>query len=108
MKASAIRRAAFLLLLPLAGCGSTFSGASGPSAYAAMSCSDLNVALGSSSIGVSREAISRGRISNTNIPFWVPGGHKAIEALKNRQTRKIDTLQAETAAIAAERDRRCR
>lgn len=98
---------AFLLGLPLlAACGSMKS--VDPSQYASMNCTELNVALGELAKGVTSTAISRGNISNARIPFWLPGGQKAVSVLKDRRTAEIERLQAQEAAIEASRKQRCR
>ncbi|MBR2686817.1 MAG: hypothetical protein IKE42_03125 [Aquamicrobium sp.] len=108
MKAIAPRplASAFLLGLPLlAGCGSMRS--VDPAQYASMNCAELNVALGELATGVTSTAISRANISNTRIPFWLPGGQKAVSVLKDRRTADIERLQAQEAAIEASRRQRC-
>jgi hypothetical protein len=41
------------------------------------------------------------------IPFWVPGGTKAVSIIKNRQTAEIEKRQGEQAAMYDARKRRC-
>lgn len=96
----------FALLL-LAGCASP-AGPADPAGYAATSCADLDVAIGDTSKRISSVAIARGKIDRLNIPFWVPGGDKAVTALKNRRTRKIEQLEGQLAAMRNERQARCR
>ena len=107
MKAIGLRfpATAFLLGL-LVGCGSMKS--VDPSQYASMDCSGLNAALGVVATDVTRNAFSRGTISNADVPLWLPGGQKAVSLLKDRRTAEIERLQAQGAAIEATRNRRCK
>jgi hypothetical protein len=93
----------------LTGCASSFGSAKpvDPAKYAAMSCPDLNSALGGTSKGISATAISRGKVSQWSVPFWVPGGTKAVSAIQERQTGKIERLQGEERAIYSARQSRC-
>ena len=70
-------------------------------------CAAVNVAIGETSKELSAAAVSRGKIENFDVPFWVPGGTKARAALADRQTRKIEELEAELAAQRQERAARC-
>ena len=85
-----------------AGCttGGSTGGASTP-------CTDLNVSIGETSKELSAAAISRGKISSFNVPFWVPGGARARSALEDRQTRKIEGLETELTQKRQERKARC-
>lgn len=107
MKAIGFRclASAFLLGL-LAGCGSMKS--VDPSQYASLDCSGLNAALGVVAGDVTRNALSRGAISNADVPLWLPGGQKAVSLLKDRRTAEIERLQAQGAAIEAARNSRCK
>ena len=92
----------------LAGCASTFGGASvDASAYASMSCNELNAMLGSVSKELSRTAITRGKVARTDIPSWVPGGTRVASKVIDRQTAKIEGLQQQERAISSARDRSC-
>ncbi|MBN9242900.1 MAG: hypothetical protein J0I98_08910 [Mesorhizobium sp.] len=95
-----------ILASALAGCATTGSPA-GPAAYADATCADLNATVGATSKDISAAAIGRGRIDRYNVPFWVPGGQRAITALKDRQSRRIDTLEDSLAAQIAARRGRC-
>lgn len=79
----------------------------GSSNYDAMTCADLNIAMSDASKAVTQAAIARGNIDHASIPFWVPGGARAVSALKNRQTRQIERLQDQEAVIEAARKQRC-
>jgi hypothetical protein len=94
------------MLVILAGCAAT-PGRVDALAYATTSCADLDVAIGGTSKSISSVAITRGKIDRLNVPFWVPGGDKAVSALRDRQSRKIETLQGELAAMRSERQARC-
>lgn len=92
------------VLLPvLAGCAT----GSGSAAGASATCADLNVAIGETSKDLSAAAISRGKIDRFKVPFWLPGGSKAVSALKDRQTRKIDNLENELSQQRQRRQARC-
>lgn len=100
--------ALFLALASATGCAS--QGASGrvnQSQYAVTSCNDLNNAIGKTSANISTTAINRGKVSQWNIPFWAPGGAKAVSAIKSRQSAKIDQLQQEQAALITARRHQC-
>jgi hypothetical protein len=102
----ALRTAGLCALVGLAGCASTVKGP-GPLGYAATSCPDLNVMIGDTSKSISSVAISRGKIDRLNIPFWVPGGDKAVSVLKDRRTRKIEKLEEQLEAMRSARRARC-
>ena len=90
-----------MLAVLLTGC------ASGSTGGANTPCADINVSIGETSKDLSAAAISRGKISNFDVPFWVPGGTKARSALEDRQNRKIEGLETELAAKRQERASRC-
>jgi len=95
------------VLLPmLAGCASS-GGSADPAAYAGETCADLNVAIGATSKEITSAAVSRGRIDRLNVPFWLPGGTRAVTALKDRQTRRIEGLEGNLAAMRQARKARC-
>lgn len=103
-------RAAALLALPVvaSGCASAVAtGTVDAARYEAMSCEDLNVAMGEKASDLSKTAISRGRAEKIAIPNWLLGGKRAVGAVTNRQTTRIERLQAEEAAIYEARKRRC-
>jgi outer membrane murein-binding lipoprotein Lpp len=94
----------------LAGCASSLgsSGKIDPAKFDAMSCADLNTEIGKTAIAISDAAVRRGKINRFNVPLWVPGGAKAVTALKNRRTTQIERLQAKQKALEAARKLRCR
>lgn len=96
-------------MLFAAGC-STFSRppTADPAAYAAQSCNELNREIAAVSGDISRTAITRGRVTQTNIPTWVPGGERIATAVVDRQTARIDGLQEQERAMAAARASTCR
>ena len=103
-----LRRAALIaLLLVPAGCASQAGPASRMS-YAKESCADLNASIGDTSKTITSVAVRRGKVDRLNIPPWVPGGEKAVTAVKNRQTRKIERLETNLDAMRGERQSRCR
>jgi hypothetical protein len=109
MKKASTRPAGWMFALcVLAGCSSTFSSASvDASAYAAMSCSELNAMLRSVSRELSQAAINRGKVARTDIPTWVPGGKNVASKVIDRQTAGIEALQQRERAVASARDRNC-
>src|SRR5690606_14538747 len=92
----------------LAGCSSTAGrGSVDPSAYAAMNCNELNNTLAGVAGNISQTAINRGKVTQTNIPNWIPGGTRVAAAVVDRQTARIGKLQEQGDAIALARDRAC-
>ncbi|WP_432285759.1 hypothetical protein SLT36_03025 [Aminobacter sp. BA135] len=113
MKAIALasaRTALFLALAATAGCvsGPGSVGPVDPLKYDAMACAELDVVMGTTASSISRTAISRGTVGQWNVPAWAPGGTKAITAIQDRQTARIDGLRQEQAAIDSVRKRKCR
>jgi hypothetical protein len=105
---STLRRIAFAtILLAPAGCASQVGPASRMS-YARETCPDLNASIGDTSKTITAVAVRRGKVDRLNIPFWVPGGEKAVTIVKNRQTRKIGRLETDLDAMRGERQDRCR
>lgn len=104
-----LRLASGSLLLLATGC-STLSRAPAvdPAAYAAKSCNELNDQIAAVSTDISRTAITRGRVTQTNIPTWVPGGQRVAAAVVDRQTVRIDGLQEKERAMTAARAGTCR
>lgn len=98
--------ALFLALVSTAGCASRV--VIDPSKYSTMSCAELNTAIGAASKDISTTAISRGKVGHWNVPLWAPGGSRAVAAIRERQTVRIERLQEQEAAINAARKRRCR
>jgi len=97
-----------LALLALGGCASTLGGGSvEPSAYAVMGCNELNFEVANVSAEISRVAVARGKVANTNVPTWVPGGRRVATAVVDRQTARIDSLQQQEQAVVAARNRNC-
>jgi hypothetical protein len=92
----------------LTGCSSIAGRTSvDPSAYAAMNCNELNSALANVAIQISQTAINRGKVAQTDIPRWVPGGARVASAVTDRQTAKIENLQQQEDTIISARDRNC-
>lgn len=100
-----LRATSFFAFILLVGCAS--HGGTDPLGYATTSCADLNVAIGDTSKTISAVAISRGKIDRLNIPFWVPGGNKAVSVLKDRRTSKIEKLEEQLEAVRSARRARC-
>ena len=97
-----------VVLFLLAGCSSTVGrGSVGPSAYAAMNCNELNDQVARTAGQISQTAINRGKVTQTNIPGWVPGGRRVASAVTDRQTAKIVRLQEQQNVVASARDRSC-
>jgi len=71
------------------------------------SCATLNREIGENAKGISAVAISRGKVDSLDVPFWLPGGAKAVSAIKNRQTAKIEKLQSEQSKMLADRRLEC-
>jgi hypothetical protein len=94
-----------VFLALLTGCAGR--GSLDPSAYAAMDCNELNETLSGVSASISQTAISRGRVAQTNVPSWVPGGTRVATAVTNRQTTRIEGLQERERAIVSARDSAC-
>lgn len=110
MQAKVITLAALLVALTATGCASQIgtSGKIDAASYAAMSCTELNNAVGANSKQISATAISRGKVSKWKVPFWAPGGDKAVTVIQDRQTARIERLQGEQAAIESVRVNTCR
>ena len=110
MQRKAVRPVALALVVGTAsGCASQFNPQrTDPAAYASMSCNQLNDAIGRTSQDISAAAISRGKTASWNVPIWAPGGAKAVALIKDNRTAKIETLQAQQAALDAARRRNCR
>lgn len=96
-----------LVCCMLGGC-STAGRTVDPSAYASMSCPELNEQVGHVSAEISNTAIVRGRIARTDIPRWIPGGRSVGSRLVDRQSTKIEEFQQRERALVAARDRNCR
>ncbi|EXL10025.1 hypothetical protein [Aquamicrobium defluvii] len=78
-----------------------------PAAYQSASCVDLDTSIGMNSREISATAVRRGKVDSWEPPFWLAGARRGAEAVKNRQTAKIDRLQQQGTAMTAERARRC-
>lgn len=91
---------AVLAAVALSGCAST----GGPDTP----CAKLNREIGDNSQAITGVAINRGKVDNLSVPFWVPGGTKAVSVITNRQTAKIEKLQADQSTTIAERNQTCR
>lgn len=72
------------------------------------SCADLDIAIGSTAKQISAVAMRRGNVRSYDVPFWLLGANRARQALVDRDTRKVEELQATQTQLTAERDRRCR
>jgi hypothetical protein len=88
-----------ILAAALAGCAST----GGPET----ACANLNRDVGENAKGISRVAISRGNVDALSVPFWVPGGKKAVTVITDRQTARIEKLQARQTTLLADREQSC-
>jgi outer membrane murein-binding lipoprotein Lpp len=110
MSPSAGRLLPVLASIVLAGCASSLgsSGQADPAKFDTMSCTDLNTEIGKTAVAISDSAVRRGKISRFNVPLWVPGGTKAVSALKNRRTTQIERLQTKQDALETARKQRCR
>ena len=92
----------------LAGCSSLAGrGSVDPSAYASMDCNELNEAVAKTATSISQTGITRGKVAETNIPRWVPGGRRVATKVTDRQTARIERLQEQQSAIVSARDRAC-
>jgi hypothetical protein len=97
-----------VILFMLSGCSSLAGrGPVDASAYAAMNCNELNETLAKTATSISQTAITRGKVAQTNIPTWLPGGARVASAVTNRQTAKIERLQQQEGAIVSARDSAC-
>ena len=97
-----------VVLFLLAGCSSTVGrGPVDPSAYAAMDCIELNDQVAKTAGALSQTAINRGKVTQTDIPAWLPGGRRVATAVTDRQTARIERLQEQQGAVTTARDRSC-
>ena len=110
MQAKVFTLTTLLAASAVAGCASQVgtSGKIDAASYAAMSCTELNNAIGANSKQISATAISRGKVSKWKVPFWAPAGDKAVTVIQDRQTARIERLQGEQAAIESVRANTCR
>lgn len=92
------------IVVALAGCS---SGPISASNHTSATCDDLNQAIGGNSKEITSTAVNRGKVDNLSLPPWIPGGEKARSVIKNRQTAKIERLQAEQSGMRASRAQRC-
>ncbi|WP_137932209.1 hypothetical protein [Mesorhizobium comanense] len=95
-----------IAVLVISGC-SSIGGTTDSAKYDAMSCTDLNSALGENAGEISQTAISRGKVANTSVPRWLLGGSKVKTAVANRETARIDRLKQQQDALLAARARKC-
>jgi hypothetical protein len=72
-----------------------------------MDCNELNQTLAKTATSISQTAITRGKVAQTNIPRWIPGGTRVATAVTDRQTTRIERLQGEERAIVSARDSAC-
>ncbi|WP_269932988.1 hypothetical protein [Aminobacter sp. HY435] len=63
--------------------------------------------MGDTAKAISATAISRGKVSKWKVPFWAPGGEKAVALIQEGQTAKIDRLRLEQDAIESARRTTC-
>ena len=92
----------------LAGCSSLSGrGPVDPSAYASMDCNQLNDTVARTATSISQTGITRGKVAETNIPRWVPGGARVATKVTDRQTARIERLQEQQSATVSARDRAC-
>ena len=91
----------------LAGCSTGMSRAADPASYTAMNCNELNRLLGKVSSDLSQRAIARGKVEQTDIPRWIPGGRRVASKVVERQTARIENIQQRERVIASARDRAC-
>ena len=101
---AALRAISVVLASGLTGCAA----GGGSADIANATCPDLNVSIGETSKELSAAAITRGKIGQFSVPFWLPGGRKAVSALEDRQTRKIEGLETELETARSARRARCR
>lgn len=78
-----------------------------PSAYAAMNCNELNASVATVSNNISRTAITRGSVIQTDVPNWVPGGKRVATAVVERQTARIEGMQEQERAMVSARSGAC-
>lgn len=71
-------------------------------------CATINREIGDNSQAITGVAVRRGTVDKADVPFWVPGGTKAVSVITSRQTAKIEKLQAEQSTMRADREQRCR
>lgn len=90
----------------LAGCASIGIG-TGSRNPEAMACNEIDTAIGNNAKEISAVAINRGKVDNFSAPFWVPGEERAKSAIRQRQTARIEKLQAEQSAMRTSRTQRC-
>lgn len=90
------------------GCSSLGSGPADPAAYSAMDCAELNDRMRSTSSEISRTAITRGKVENTSVQHWIPGGTKVATAVADRQTKRIESLRDRERIITESRTGNCR
>ena len=95
-----------IALFLVAGC-SSIGRTVDPAKYDSMSCTELNSALGGIASDISQTAITRGKVANTSVPRWLPGGSRVKTAVADRETARIDQLKQQEEAIASARARRC-
>jgi hypothetical protein len=89
------------------GCASPFHASVDTARYDNMSCVELNEAIGAVATEISQTAITRGKVAQTNSPTWLWGGRRVASTVTANQTRKIEQMRQEEAAIRAARGRRC-
>jgi hypothetical protein len=73
-----------------------------------LSCQQLDEAIGQLALQISDTAVARGKADPASVPFWIPGGAKAVSAIRDRQTRKLERLQDQQKRLTQARGTRCR
>ncbi|MER9298551.1 hypothetical protein NKI38_18935 [Mesorhizobium sp. M0621] len=99
--------ALMIALFLVAGC-SSIGRTVDPAKYDSMTCTELNSTLGGIARDISRTAITRGKVANTNVPRWLLGGSRVKAAVADRETARIDRLKQQQDAIVAVRANKCR
>ncbi|MBZ9674768.1 hypothetical protein [Mesorhizobium sp. ES1-1] len=99
--------ATLLITLSVLGGCSSIGTSINPAKYDGMSCTELNSALGDNARAISQTAVTRGKVANTNVPRWVPGGSRVKGAVAARETTRIERLKQQQDAIIAARSHKC-
>jgi hypothetical protein len=97
---------ATIVLILIAGC-SSIGGSADPATYQRLSCADLNSELGDTARSISQTAVTRGKVANTKVPSWLPGGSRVKSAVADRETARIERLKQRQELIIAARARKC-
>ena len=73
-----------------------------------MGCTDLDNAMGEAAAEITATAVNRGKIDKFSMPLWAPGTAKAVSAIMNHQSARIERLQKQEQAIYQVREQRCK